>query len=286
MTQLMDNVNSRTQLVGRNRMELLLFQLGKRQRFGINVFKVREVIKCPPLTQAPHSHPVIRGMTNMRGQTITVMDLAMAIGKPAIEDMEESFVIVSEYNRHIQGFMVSGVDRIINMNWADIKPPPSGLGKTTFLTAVTNVDDELVEIIDVEKVMADVLGYTDEVDDEFTNKTDKSELENKHVLVIDDSAMARKQIVKVLDQLGVSHTQAKNGREGYDVLLEWVKDESIPIENRCSLVLSDVEMPEMDGYTLTKSIKSHPQMESLSVLLHSSLSGSFNENMVKKSRCR
>lgn len=107
MTKLMENVNSRTQLVGRNRLELLLFRLGKRQKFGINVFKVREVIKCPPLTRAPQAHPVIRGMANMRGQTITVMDLAMAVGNPPVDDLEESFVIVSEYNRHVQGFLVS-----------------------------------------------------------------------------------------------------------------------------------------------------------------------------------
>lgn len=282
MTKLMENVNSRTQLVGRNRLELLMFRLGKRQRFGINVFKVREVIKCPPLTRAPQAHPVIRGIANMRGQTITVMDLAMGVGKPPIEDMENSFVIVSEYNRHVQGFLVSSVDRIVNMNWEDIKAPPDGIGNVTFLTAVTNVDDELVEIIDVEKVMADVMGYSDEIDDSVTEGTKKDEVENKHVLVVDDSSMARKQIIKVLDQMEIKYTQAKNGKEAYDILLEMVDDTSIPIEQKCSLVLSDVEMPEMDGYTLTKNIKEHPVLGSLTVLLHSSLSGSFNESMVKK----
>ena len=149
MAKVLDNVNSRTQLVGRNRLELLLFKLGKRQRFDINVFKVREVIKCPTLTRAPQAHPVIRGIANMRGQTITVMDLALAVGKPAIEDMENSFVIVAEYNRHVQGFLVGGVDKIVNMNWEEIKPPPKGMGGISFLTAVTEVDDELVEIIEI-----------------------------------------------------------------------------------------------------------------------------------------
>ena len=116
MTRLMENVNSRTQLVGRNRMELLMFRLGNKQRFGINVFKVREVIKCPPLTRAPQCHPVIRGMANMRGKTITIMDLAMAVGKEPIEDISNAFIIICEYNRHVQSFLVSGVDRIINMN--------------------------------------------------------------------------------------------------------------------------------------------------------------------------
>ncbi len=282
MTKVMDNVNSRTQLVGRNRLELLLFRLGGQQRFGINVFKVREVIKCPSLTRTPQAHPVIRGIANMRGQTITVVDLAMAVGKPAIEDLENSFVIVSEYNRHIQGFLVGGVDKIVNMNWEEIKPPPSCMGNVSFLTAVTNVDDELVEIIDVEKVMADVMGFSDHIDESVISGTNKDEVKNKHVLVIDDSGMARKQIIKVLDQMEISYTQATNGKEGYDILIEWAKDTSIPITERCSLVLSDVEMPVMDGYTLTKNIKEHPVLNELTVLLHSSLSGAFNESMVQK----
>jgi two-component system, chemotaxis family, chemotaxis protein CheV len=282
MAKLMENVNSRTQLVGRNRLELLLFCLGQGQRFGINVFKVREVIKCPPLTRAPQAHPVIRGMANMRGQTITVMDLAMAVGNPPVTDLENSFVIVAEYNRHVQGFLVASVDKIINMNWEEIKAPPDGIGSVTFLTAVTNVDDELVEIIDVEKVMADVMGYSDVIDESVTDGTDKDEVLNKHVLVVDDSSMARKQIVKVLDQMEIKHSQAKNGKEAYEILLEWANDQDVPIEKKCSLVLSDVEMPEMDGYTLTKNIKDHPVLGTLTVLLHSSLSGAFNESMVKK----
>ncbi len=282
MAKIMDNVNSRTQLVGRNRLELLLFRLGERQRFGINVFKVREVIKCPPLTRAPQAHPVIRGIANMRGQTITVMDLAMAVGKTALEDLTNSFVIVAEYNRHVQGFLVGGVDKIVNMNWEEIKPPPKGMGSISFLTAVTEVDEELVEIIDVEKVMADVMGFSDHIDDKVTDGTNKDDVKNKHVLVIDDSGMARKQIIKVLDQMDIAHTQATNGKEGYDILLKWAEDTSVPITEKCSLVLSDVEMPVMDGYTLTKNIKEHPVLGSLTVMLHSSLSGAFNESMVKK----
>ncbi|MBL1140456.1 MAG: chemotaxis protein CheV [Proteobacteria bacterium] len=282
MAKILDNVNSRTQLVGRNRLELLLFRLDKRQRFGINVFKVREVIKCPDLTHAPQAHPVIRGIANMRGQTITVMDLAMAVGKPAIEDLENSFVIVAEYNRHIQGFLVGGVDKIVNMNWEEIKPPPKGMGNVSFLTAVTEVDNELVEIIDVEKVMADVLGFSDHIDEKVTEGTNRDDVKNKHVLVIDDSGMARKQIIKVLEQMDITYTQATNGKEGYDILLQWAEDTTAPITDKCSLVLSDVEMPVMDGYTLTKNIKEHPVLNELTVMLHSSLSGAFNESMVKK----
>ena len=278
----MDGVDARTQLVGRNRLELLLFNLGTKQRFGINVFKVREVIKCPSLTQVPMSHPVIRGVSNMRGQTITIMDLAMAIGKPAVENIDEASVIISEYNRHVQGFLVSNVDRIVNLNWEEIKAPPCGIGNQNYLTAVTKVENELVEIIDVEKVMADIMGFKSEVSEEITEARNQQDFEGSNVLVVDDSALARKQIIRVLEQMDINYQTANNGKEAWDILLEWVEDTSVPIANKCSLVLSDVEMPEMDGYTLTKNIKTHSELNKLHVLLHSSLSGRFNESMVKK----
>jgi len=115
-----------------------------------------------------------------------------------------------------------------------------------------------------------------------TDGTNKEEVKNKHVLVVDDSGMARKQMFKVLDQMEISYTSANNGKDAYDILLGWAEDTSIPITERCSLVLSDVEMPVMDGYTLTKNIKDHPVLHELTVMLHSSLSGAFNESMVEK----
>ena len=112
MSGVLANVDLRTQLAGHNRLELLLFRLDSKQLFGINVFKVQEVIQCPPLTQVPDSHAVVRGITNMRGRTITVMDLGMAIGCAGVDKPEENFVVVTEYNQHVQGFLVGGVDRI------------------------------------------------------------------------------------------------------------------------------------------------------------------------------
>ena len=124
MAGILDSVNQRTQLVGQNRLELLLFKLRGRQRFGINVFKVREVLQCPPLTNMPKSNAYIRGVAHIRGQTISVIDLSMAVGGPAIENIKDSFIIIAEYNRSVQGFLVGGVERIVNMNWEKIMPPP------------------------------------------------------------------------------------------------------------------------------------------------------------------
>ncbi|HEC17493.1 MAG TPA: chemotaxis protein CheV [Sedimenticola sp.] len=279
MAGILDGVDMRTQLAGRNRLELLLFRLTGRQRFGINVFKVQEVIQCPPLTQMPGSHPVVRGIANMRGKTISVMDLSMAIGGPSLGDIEGRFVIITEYNRRIQGFLVGAVDHIINMNWEDILPPPKGAAGGSYLTAVTQVENELVEIIDVEKVMKDIIGCTEDVSAGIIDEGfDKA---GQHVLVVDDSVVARKQVKRVLDQLGVECTLCNDGRQALEQLKAWVA-EGKDLDSWLPLIISDIEMPKMDGYSLTAAIRKDPELQGLHVFLHSSLSGVFNEAMVKK----
>jgi len=280
MAGLLDGVDQRTRLAGENRMELLLFTLGSEQKFGINVFKVQEVIQCPKLTRVAHSNPIVRGITNIRGKTITVMDLANAIGKEAIDNIDESFVIVAEFNQSVQGFLVGGVDRIVNMKWEDIQPPPKGLGKNNFMTAVTKVDDELVEIIDVEKILADLIHFSVEVSEETANVTQR---QNRPwcVLIVDDSAVARKQIQRTLEQMQIETVQAKNGREGLQ-LLQDMAAETNRVTDRIDVVISDVEMPEMDGYTLTTEIRKDDRLKDVPVILHTSLSGQFNLGMVKQ----
>ncbi len=280
MSSLMDGVNRLTNLVGQNRMELLLFRLGGRQRFGINVFKVREVIACPELTSIPHSHPVIRGIANMRGQTITVMDIAQAIGRRPIDLSASPDVIITEYNRMVQGFLVSGVERIVNTNWEEIKPPPRGLGRVNYLTAVTSIDGELVEIIDVERVLSDVMGIDQEMSEEIREEGES--VAGRLVVVVDDSLVALKQVCGVLDQLGVRYETARNGEEALNLLRKLAESAQGRITGTVSLVLSDIEMPKMDGYTLTRNIKEDPALKDLYVCLHSSLSGVFNQGMVER----
>lgn len=279
MAGVLDGVDMRTKLAGHNRLELLLFRLSGNQRFGINVFKVQEVIQCPPLTIVPQSHPVILGIANMRGKTISIMDLARAIGAESVGDYSEKFVIVTEYNRKVQGFLVDSVDRIVNMNWQEILPPPKGAAQGTYMTAVTQVDDELVEIIDVEKVLKEVIGGQQNVSDGIIEQRDHH-LE-QHVLMVDDSSVARKQVTNVLTQMGVEFTTASDGEQAMDQLLAWL-EEGKDVENWLALVISDVEMPRMDGYSLTKAIREHPHLNHLHVILHTSLSGVFNKSMIEK----
>src|SRR5690606_30910516 len=227
MSNILENVDQRTQLAGHNRMELLLFRLNGRQRFGINVFKVREVIKAPPLSRLPKANAIVRGIAHIRGKTIPIIDLSLATtGRPTPVD-DGSSVIVSEYNRSVQGFLVSQVDRIINLNWRDVLPPPPGASHNTYVTAVAKVDDELVQIIDVEKILAQL---NPQGVDSLDQTVPQRQPSDYHVLVVDDSAVARGQIRRTLEKLGVGITLANDGEQGLQLLQAWADDPGSPFE--------------------------------------------------------
>ena len=283
MAGVLDSVNQRTQLVGKNRLELLMFRLRGRQMYGINVFKVKEVLQCPKLSSIPNSRSVVRGVAHTRGETIPIIDLSMSIGLPGIpqEELANSFVIITEYNRKTQGFLVTGVDRIMNMNWEDILPPPKGAGKDVYLTAVTKIDDKLIEIIDVEKILSEVSPLREDVTDAVLSKSAGREPSNLPVLVVDDSSVARRQIERCLTAIGMEVVTKNDGKQAYEYLKEITSDGS-KARDHLALVISDVEMPEMDGYTLVTKCKSDPAISEMFIMLHTSLSGVFNRAMVQK----
>lgn len=283
MSGVMASVDQRTQLAGRNRLEMLMFRLHGPQLYGINVFKVREVLQCPPLSKVPQSHPVVRGISNIRGKTISIMDLSLAIGGRAIDDIQESFVIISEYNRSIQGFLVREVDRIVNLNWKDMLPPPSGTAGASYLTAVTYVNEKMVEVIDVERVMAEVVGAKEHVSKDVLDRIElNSEVEKNLILVSDDSMVARKQVCKTVESdLKMQTVTTKDGKEAIDLLKSWA-DNKDPRLDQLAMVISDIEMPEMDGYTFTTEVRSDQRLQHLYIILHTSMSGIFNQSMVDR----
>ncbi len=281
MSAILDTVDQRTNLAGHNRLELLLFNLNGPQSFGINVFKVCEVIRTPRLVRMPHANPAVAGVAHIRGNTIAVIDLCLATTGRPLEDHATASVIVTEYNRTTQGFLVRAVDRIANLNWQEIMAPPPIASGAAYLTGVTRVDDRMVQILDVEKVMAEVhvvdgIGLVHD-------GLDKPEgADRRHVLVVDDSVVARKQIKGTLDQLGVPATLAKNGEEALELLQSWARHpEGTPFHDLL-MVISDIEMPRMDGYTLTAEIRKDDGLKHLHVLLHTSLSGIFNKDMTTR----
>ncbi len=283
MTGILDSVNQRTQLVGQNRLELLTFRLMGRQRYGINVFKVKEVLQCPKLTSMPNLHPLVKGIAHIRGHTVSVIDLSLAIGGRPTTDIDTCFVVIAEFNRTIQAFLVSSVERIINMHWEAILPPPDGAGKAHYLTAVTNIDNELVEILDVEKILAEIAPVDETMDSTIGEEIAQAEQEKpivRRILIADDSTVARKQVERAITSIGFEVVSVKDGKEAYNKLLEMAQEGSI--YDQISLVISDIEMPEMDGYTLTAEIRRNADLKDLYVILHSSLSGVFNQAMVER----
>jgi two-component system chemotaxis response regulator CheV len=277
---LLESIDRSTQLAGYNRLALLLFRLDERQIFGINVLKVHEVIPVPPLTIMPSSHSFVRGVADIRGSVVPVIDMRRALGQPA--DDKAAHVIVTEYNRSVQGFLVRAVDRIIHVNVENVQPPPRSTSDEGFLTAITQFGDELVEIIDVERILADVVGSPWLLSDSIMSGAQMlHDLSGRRVLVADDSRVARKQIERVLDQLGVESILVNDGREALRYL-QGLAEQSKPVTERLLMVISDVEMPDMDGYALTTEIRRDNRLKDLFVILHTSLSGVFNNAMVKK----
>ena len=282
MAGILDSVNQRTQLVGQNRLELLLFKLVGRQTYGINVFKVREVLQCPRLTSLPKQDPYIKGIAHIRGQTISVIDLSKATGGTPITDMTDSFIIIAEYNRSVQGFLVAGVERIVTLSWKDVMPPPEGAGKSSYLTAVTEIDNQMVSILDVEKILNEISPVSTDLSEGVADENVGTELGERIVMIADDSTVARNQVKRALTPLGINMVLAKNGQDALDQLLAIEATCENCISEKVALLISDIEMPEMDGYTLTAEVKANERMRDMPIILHTSLSGVFNNAMVAK----
>ena len=286
MSKLLDSIDQRTRLVGENRLELLMFRLTGQQLFAINVFKVQEVVKLPNLRHVPHSHPHIRGVAHLRNQTVPVIDLSAAIGAGELKEDASSNLIVAEYNRSVQAFLIGPVDRIINLNWELILPPPKGAGRSHFLTAITKVDGQLVEILDVERVLAEIIPYNTRVSADVleTDLVGEARRRKLKVLLAEDSPTAVKQVRETMANLGIEVVSMQDGLQALNLLRQWTR-EGRKVTEEILMLVTDAEMPEMDGYRLTAEVRKDPQLKDLYVVLHTSLSGSFNKAMVEKVGC-
>lgn len=288
MSDLLKNIDRRTKLVGMNRMELLLFTLHDQQLFGINVFKVREVIRTPDISPVPKADPRIVGIADIRGTTMPMIDLPLALDMEPLAKVKGTLTIVTEFNSSIQGFLVGSVDRIVHLRWEDILPPPETLMNVNYLTGVTKVGNALVEIVDVERVLQEVAGrggaeVTDELATEGRLLTAGKTLQ---VIGCDDSAVARTKLKSVLEKVGIKATIYNNGKAALEALQKMadMSEQGLapPMKDRVLMVVSDIEMPEMDGYTLTANIRKDPRLKDLFVVLNSSLSGGFNNTLTQK----
>ncbi|ODN43738.1 chemotaxis protein [Piscirickettsia litoralis] len=282
MSDLLKSIELQTDIAGKNRLELLLFRIGGKQIYGMNVFKVREVMYCPKLCLIPGRHPAVKGVVHVRGyKTISVVSLSKMLNRNYLDDSQTNVLLITEYNRSLIGFLVSSVEEIIHTDWSAIETPPSGLSNTHYLTAVTKQNEKLVEIIDIEKVLDEVVPPNLVVSEEVLDEKHKAEAHEYTVLVAEDSGVARRHIVSVLEQVGVQYILTHDGASALKKLLELVEDQQ-PVTNKLLMMISDIEMPRMDGYTLVKKCREHPLLKDLYIILNSSISGDFNRQMASK----
>lgn len=272
-------VDGRTRLAGSNRMEVLLFSLGTHERFGINVFKVREVCAAPPVTRTPNMPAGVEGLISLRGAVFPVLSLARILQLDSANDVPGASVIVAEFSRRTLGFAVHAVEGIASIDWENVHMPDSGAGGlASYVSAITRTaGGALVSIVDVESVLADTLGEAGGA------PVARLEGAGRHqVFFADDSAVARRKIAEVLDQLGVGHRHANNGLDAWRRLRDLAQrcaTAGRSLREELSLILVDAEMPEMDGYVLTRTIKADPRFEGIPVVMHSSLSSEANRAM-------
>ncbi|GHD72529.1 chemotaxis protein [Vogesella fluminis] len=276
---LLANIDARTKLAGSNKMEILLFSLGTRETFGINVFKVREVSQTPFVTKTPNMPFGVEGVLSLRGNIIPVISLAKFIGCELAEGGYGT-MIVTEFNKSTQAFLVDSVDRIIRVDWDKVRAPENVMNTTqqTLITAVTELDDgKLVSILDVEQILSSVVGEI-----RLPDVPQAALEEDQYVFFVDDSVVARKEISNVMDKMAIKYHQANNGKEAWDklqVLANRTWSDSESLHDNLKLILVDAEMPEMDGYVLTRLIKSDSRFSGIPVVMHSSLSSNANRAM-------
>lgn len=292
MSSVQQEIDERTKLTSSNKFEMLLFRLGgdaqgeRSELFGINVFKIREIVAMPPVTAMAGAPQHVMGVVNLRGQIIPVIDLSAVTGN--IPKTGHNIMLVTEYARTTQAFAVEGVEEIVRLDWKQVLSAENSAAGG-MVTSIARLDDDvngqrLVQVLDVESILRRVMPTSD---GEMTPDNVGPQVKLKEgtlIVAADDSFVARVMIEQGLQAMNLPYVMCKTGQEA------WAKLQSISAEctaqgrdihDKVALVLTDLEMPEMDGFTLTRMIKQDPKMRALPVVIHSSLSGATNEDHVR-----
>lgn len=287
MNDLMQSVEDRSKLAGSNHLEALMFSLGRDSTltkdllFGINVFKVKEVMVVPKITPLPNMQDCLSGVVNVRGQSIPVINVPKYCDVASDEDPK--ILIITEYNRRIQGLLAHEVESIERIAWADIKPPPltASADEQDLITGLYQVEPgRSLMLLDVEKVLSDVLGGSNGVVQ--MGGVEQDCLKGVRAFFCDDSAVARGQLQQMLDHMGVVYSSEINGVDAWTHLqkvADQAEEAGRPVQEILDCVITDIEMPGMDGYVLTKNIKSDPRFAGVPVIMHSSLSSKNNQSL-------
>jgi two-component system chemotaxis response regulator CheV len=252
---------------------LLFFQLSYTQLFALGTLKVRELVPYSPLSVIPHSHPTILGAATIRGTTIPVVDMAAAVGYRPISEQErkDCYIIITDCQRMVIGFLVRAIDKIIECNWRDIEAPPNNLGKNAFLTGVTRIDDKLVQLLDVELLLSKVFPASPETTRAILTDVQRERLKPLHILLVDDSMVARKQLSDALDSINIPYQVTADGQHALSIMKQAEKS-----GQAIDILVSDIEMPGLDGYELAFEVKNNPAIADAYIILHTSLSSEIS----------
>lgn len=252
---------------------LLLFRLSQTQVFALGTLKVRELVPYTRLSKIPQSHPTILGASTIRGHTIPIIDMAAAIGYRPIapEEREKCYIIITDCQRMIIGFLVRGIDKIIECNWRDIEAPSSSLGKNAYLTGVTRFEDQLVQLLDVELLLSKIFPDNPQANRAILTDVQREKLKPMNILLVDDSKVARKQLSDALDMINIPYRVTADGKEAL-VMMEQAALDHHPID----ILVSDIEMPGLDGYELAFEVRDNPLTAKAYIILHTSLSSEIS----------
>jgi len=286
-------IDQRTNLTSNNMFEMLLFRLGentvhpRNELFGMNVFKIREIMAMPEVTAVASSNAHMLGVVNLRGQIIPVIDLPSILG--CVPKGPCKIMLVTEYARTTQAFAIESVEDIARLEWGQVISAESTISGG-LVTSIARLDgnvnnSRLALVLDVETILRQ-LNLSEQ--EEITKERMGSKVKLKaglQVLAADDSAIARSMIEQALNAMGLPFVMTKTGKEAWLKLQEMsdqAESEGLSIHDKLAMVLTDLEMPEMDGFTLTRNIKQDQRFRNLPVVIHSSLSGTTNEEHVRK----
>jgi len=292
MSSVQQEVDERTNLTASNKFELLLFRLGtdgnsdRSELFGINVFKVREIVAMPTITGMAGAMPHMLGVVNLRGQIIPVIDLPSVVGLKPKTGL--NIMLVTEYARTTQGFAVESVEEIVRLDWNQVLSAESSAAGG-MVTSIARLDGDtedtrLAQVLDVEQILRQITPSDTKDVDPDTIGAKLQMIPGSAILAADDSAVARGLIEQALTAMGAQFIMTKTGKEAWEKLQSLAtaaQAEGKGVRDKVSMVLTDLEMPEMDGFTLTRKIKNDDRFKFLPVVIHSSLSGATNEDHIK-----
>ncbi|ACS86250.1 chemotaxis protein [Musicola paradisiaca] len=292
MDKFQREIEERTNLTSSNKFELLLFRLGsptgkeESELYGINVFKLREIVPMPELTKAAGMVPPMLGMINIRGQIIPVIDLPKVVG--SVPNTGLNILLVTEYARSTQAFAVESVDDIVRLDWSQVNTAEAGVG-SSYITSIARLDNDpntnrLALVLDVEQILHDIIPTEREIKIEKVEDKTFDIKPGAVAIVAEDSKVARTMLEQGLKIMSIPYIMHVTGLEAWNKIKAMAleaQSEGRPISDKIAFVLTDLEMPEMDGFTLTRNIKREEFLKNVPVIIHSSLSGSANEDHVR-----